>query len=373
MKYYSEISKIVEGALNSNPKKVVAYVNMLADKLAKDGEERASQNILKKIDGIATNNIKPQALFQKPIPVESDSRFALADKTSPNLKLSDVVLKKRVSEKINLFIKYIKDSDLLKDAGVPINPTLLIHGMPGTGKSKLASLVASQLGLPLITSRSDALISSYLGATSKNIRSLIDYAREQPCVLFLDEFDSIAKARDDRNEIGELKRVVVSLLQNIDTLSDTVLIAATNHPHLLDPAIGRRFHYNVEMTPPDEEERKDLFSLFLKNFAKEKQIKDFAKASQGLTGAEIEILVNESLRETIIAGSSHIDEDKIIKGIISFQYTALTFERSNMEEELAFLRNQDPSLFSYRRLANIYQISHSQVSKLIKHKEMINE
>jgi SpoVK/Ycf46/Vps4 family AAA+-type ATPase len=115
------------------------------------------------------------------------------------------------------------------------------------------------------------LISSYLGSTSKNIRSLLEYAQSEPCVLFLDEFDSIAKARDDRNEIGELKRVVVSLLQNIDNLEDTILIAATNHVHLLDPAIGRRFHYKIELLPPEMTERKKIFLSLLRKFPFEDQ------------------------------------------------------------------------------------------------------
>ncbi len=154
-----------------------------------------------------------------------------------------------LDKKVNAFVSYLGKKDELNALNIPINPTLLLFGPPGTGKSKLAANIAARVGLPLVTARADALISSYLGSTSKNIRSLMEYAKSEPCVLFLDEFDSIAKARDDKNEIGELKRVVVSLLQNIDTLKDTIVIAATNHAHLLDPAIGRRFHYKMELLP----------------------------------------------------------------------------------------------------------------------------
>src|SRR4029077_10470965 len=108
-------------------------------------------------------------------------------------------------------------------------PSLLIYGPPGCGKTQLARHVAEELHLPLLTARVDTIVSSYLGNTSKNIRSLFEHAMARPCVLFLDEFDAIAKLRDDQHELGELKRVVISLLQNIDALDSSItLIPATD-------------------------------------------------------------------------------------------------------------------------------------------------
>ena len=95
----------------------------------------------------------------------------------------------------------------------------MLYGVPGCGKSTVAKYIAQQIGLPLVIARLDALVSSLLGSTSKNIRKVFDFADSRPCILFLDEFDAIAKARDDQHELGELKRVINSLLQNIDSLS----------------------------------------------------------------------------------------------------------------------------------------------------------
>ena len=96
---------------------------------------------------------------------------------------------------------------------------MLLYGPPGVGKSETAKYVAARLEVPLYTVRTDSLVSSYLGSTSKNLRSVFDFVSAEPCVLFLDELDAIAKQRDDSQELGELKRVVISLLQNIDKLN----------------------------------------------------------------------------------------------------------------------------------------------------------
>ena len=124
--------------------------------------------------------------------------------------------------------------------------------------------------LPLATARLDGLISSLLGSTAKNIRKIFDYASKQECVLFLDEFDVIAKVRDDKNEMGELKRVVNSLLQNIDMFSpDSIIIAATNHHELLDPAVWRRFNKVLLIDKPTVPEIQKFLKLLLEKNSNE--------------------------------------------------------------------------------------------------------
>lgn len=129
---------------------------------------------------------------------------------------------------------------------VPIR-TVLLHGPPGVGKSLAAKWLAEALGLPLATLNLAGVINSLLGRTGQNLTQVLDYARRQPCVLFLDEFDALAKRRDDGQDIGELKRVVNVLLQAIDQWNaPSLLLAATNHPELLDRAMFRRFDQVIE-------------------------------------------------------------------------------------------------------------------------------
>ena len=240
MKYSIEIGKIVEGALKHDQLKVINYTKQFISKLEEDNEIRAASKFRKMLAAQSEATLTAMGVPNDSIvPVDSESRTALADVVYPSENNVDVILSKSNADKLNSFILSYRNADKLNSLGIGVSNTLLLYGPPGCGKTKCAYLVAKELNLPLIVARLDSLISSYLGTTAKNIRSLFEYAQKTPCVLFLDEFDAIAKARDDGNELGELKRVVNSLLQNVDAMSgDSLLLAATNHEQLLDPAGG---------------------------------------------------------------------------------------------------------------------------------------
>lgn len=366
MKYYPEISKIVSGALSGDRKIVISYIELLCEKLQKDGDTVAVKGFRDKLSNIGGATVGAQSMFSRPVPVEKDNRFSLADKTYPLLQDQAVFLPEHDQEVVDSFISYINKKEQLHAMGIPINSTLLLHGIPGTGKSKLAGNLAARLGLPLITARADALISSYLGSTSKNIRSLLEYAQSEPCVLFLDEFDAIAKARDDKNEIGELKRVVVSLLQNIDNLGETILIAATNHAHLLDPAIGRRFHYKMELKAPITQVRYQLFSALLNQFTfNEIEMEQFVTLSDGLTGAEIEMTTFDYLRKTVI-NESKVEAVELMRKILLSRFDWLNFRLENRFECMTKLQQTDKKTFSQKFISQLWRTSPSSVSNILK-------
>ncbi|HEY4268862.1 MAG TPA: ATP-binding protein [Galbitalea sp.] len=144
--------------------------------------------------------------------------------------------------------------EALNAAGLAPTKTALFVGAPGVGKTLAANWVAASLDLPLMTLNLASVMSSYLGKTGTNLKQVLDFARSNPGVLFLDEIDAVAKRRDDIGDVGELKRLVNVLLQEIDTWPEgTLLLAATNHPDLLDPAIWRRFESVIQFDLPNDE------------------------------------------------------------------------------------------------------------------------
>ena len=177
----------------------------------------------------------------------------------------------------------------------------IVIGPPGCGKTLCAEVFAHELGLPLFVVQLDRLMSSYLGETATNIRKIFEFARRQPCVLFLDEFDAIARSRDDGGEHSELRRVVNSLLLFIDQIQPSgFLLAATNLDQSLDPAVWRRFDEVVWFDAPDER----MVRKFLKNAFKN-VITDFEPAEQaskvnGYSYAELEKICTQAIKLSIL-------------------------------------------------------------------------
>lgn len=155
---------------------------------------------------------------------------------------------------LRMIVKEQSKKSEIANAGLKPSDTVLFTGAPGVGKTLAAKWLANELSLPLYTLNLATVMSSFLGKTGNNIHQVFEFAAKVPCVLFLDEFDAIAKRRNDDSEIGELKRLVTVLLQEIDTFAgEGLLIAATNHADLLDPAVSRRFDVKVQFPSPSVE------------------------------------------------------------------------------------------------------------------------
>ena len=166
-------------------------------------------------------------------PVDTKSRQPLVEEQSwPS---NPIFLDEPARRTFETFLSDARNAEHLSAKGLASNLCMLLSGPPGTGKSLLAGHVAAQLDRPFYIARLDSVISSLLGDTAKNIRNVFDFVPRQRAVLFLDEMDAIAKLRDDRHELGELKRVVNTVIQGLDALDkSTIVVAATNHPHLLN-------------------------------------------------------------------------------------------------------------------------------------------
>lgn len=378
MKYSIEVGKIVEGALKHDYAKVVNYTKQLITKLEKDDEMRAANKFSKLLTAQNEATLSAMGIEKgTQVPVDMESRTALADIIYPNENNYEVILSKSNEDKLKSFILSYKNADKLNSLGIGVSNTLLLYGPPGCGKTKCAYLIARELKLPLVVARLDSLISSYLGTTAKNIRTLFEYAQKMPCVLFLDEFDAIAKARDDSNELGELKRVVNSLLQNVDSMSsDSLLLAATNHENLLDSAVWRRFDYKLEVELPDSEAIEEMIDLFATKTIElsQKEKTELSTIFKGLSGASIEEIIKKAMRNSVIEGKefckkSIYDEFFIYKNILPQNCDN---EKEIMEIKAKYLRNCNEKIFSLQIIADILGSSKTTISKLVK-EEINNE
>jgi len=316
---YTEIIKIIEGGLASDKEKVASYASVLATNLEKEGETPLAKRIrtvlnkktgtLATLDSFATK------------PVDTESRLDIVEVTMPQIDPSQVILSKYCQEAIDSFVESYKRRDVLLKSGLDASNSLLLYGPPGCGKTTVAQYISSITGIPLVTARLDGLVSSLLGSTAKNIRKIFDYASKRECILFLDEFDVIAKLRDDKNELGELKRVVNSLIQNIDAFSnDSILIAATNHHELLDPAIWRRFTSVVMLDNPQREEIRRLLQDLLEDketafLSNVKKIESVENALFGLSPSDIKTIVFGAMRNIVLSGKSCLTSCDLLKEI----------------------------------------------------------
>ena len=236
------------------------------------------------------------------VPVDAKSRTSLVEEAAwPS---HTIFIEDQIESYVRSFVSDVEKADQFRELGVAVRPCLLLSGAPGTGKSLLAGQIAQLLNLPLFVVRLDSVMSSLLGDTAKNIRQVFDFVRNRDCVLFLDEMDAIAKIRDDKQELGELKRVVNTVLQALDSLDEkSITIAATNHAQLLDPAIWRRFPYKIELRAPSLRTRFEMWSHLLSTSdLSDDIISILAKSSSGLTGADIENLALAARRNAIAEG-----------------------------------------------------------------------
>ncbi len=235
-----------------------------------------------------------------PIGVANDLFF----ESTPRRPLEEMVLPEGVLTCCRELIEEQHRQELLRSYNLEPRNRVLLAGEPGNGKTTLAEALAHALLVPFVVARYDGLIASYLGETASRLNKLFEYVRTRACVLFFDEFDTIGKERGDIHETGEIKRVVSSLLLQIDELpSYVVVVTATNHPELLDRAVWRRFQLRLELPRPTN---KDIEAYFANaesrlKFTLDTSPRSLAEKLQGASFSELEDFVSDISRRYVLS------------------------------------------------------------------------
>ena len=222
----------------------------------------------------------------------------------PRVTLSELVLPDVVRRAVSELVEEQQRTEVLRAHGLEPRHRVLLIGPPGNGKTSLAEAVAEALLLPMVVLRYEEVIGSFLGETASRLAAVFEFARTRRCVVFFDEFDALAKERGDQHETGEIKRVVSSLLLQVDALpSHAVFIAASNHPELLDRAVHRRFQLRLELPLPSPVARIAWFERLLADLDEPAGMsaETLSKKSAGASFSQLQDLGDDIRRRHVLS------------------------------------------------------------------------
>jgi hypothetical protein len=353
MQHFTIIQALCRAAIADASPAVRKQIERLRDAVAKDGDPKQAAAITSILTAAErTKELSPSRIERSrahvagealtrstPVPVDRETAAALADIIFPaDVQPTAPLFNPTVSEAVGTIVEEWAHFDALAEIDIRPSKTCLIYGAPGTGKTRLALWIAQQLDLPVVLVKLDGLVSSFLGTTARNIGNLFAFANRYRCILLLDEFDAIAKVRDDPQEVGEIKRVVNALLQNLDVRRDVgFTIGITNHPKLLDPAVWRRFEVQLEIPKPDFEMRKAIAAHFVPPVqAPDAHLRLISWFTEGATGAEIESLVRTYKKATTVR-----EEDR--RGLLDTLRQFATLNAARVQSERRALLFDDTS------------------------------
>ncbi|MGY3610963.1 MULTISPECIES: AAA family ATPase [unclassified Bradyrhizobium] len=284
-----------------------AVAEQIIDEEEKKNNRVLARSLRRTLEAGARRPSAPKALA--PLIPFPEAAADFVERIDPQHNGNDIILSATNVRVLLGLVKEYRRAEEIRRHGLKVRSKLLFCGPPGCGKTLCAEVFSAELGLPLFLVKLDRLISSYLGETAANIRKTFEFARKQPCVLFFDEFDALARTRDDSGEHNELRRVVNSLLLFIDSMQPKgFLIAATNLDRALDPAIWRRFDEVLWFDRPDAAMIARYLKLKFKNVPTGFDPTQYARALDGYSFAEIERVCTQAIKSMIVDRRKQVQE-----------------------------------------------------------------
>lgn len=360
---YELVPKLIRAALNNDKKAVESISLMIGRKIKKEYPQIASEIM----QITANSNVGADALRTldlAPAPVDRESRNQLVKVEEP-IKVEEPVLNSDIFGQINDFLRERELLEkFLEEDIIPPN-SILLSGKPGVGKTYITKWLSYKLNLPIVTVDLATSISSYLGRSGQNIKSIFDYAKSQNVILFLDELDAIAKRRDDMGDLGELKRLVNVLLKELEECPVTcVIVGATNHPEILDKAIWRRFDRSIVIPLPGKEERKKLIGRTLGKKIEDMKletIRFIVNSTDSISASEICKMCEHIKRQMLMNEEEKAD-------ILALKECCRIIELKDRNEKVQLCRliKKDFPGLSLRDISNITLVSSASVGRYLK-------
>jgi MoxR-like ATPase len=387
LEHFPIIQALCRVALAEPNEALRRQVERLRDALAESGASKEAATLAQMLTTTARSSpmapsrlVRSRASYgageiltpQVAMPVDRETAVPLATVTFPDEISEDPpVLGELLRTAATELVDEWTQRTALERVQIDIARSCLIYGAPGTGKTRLALWMCRQLRLPAVTAKLDGLVSSFLGTTSRNIGALFAFAARYQCVLLLDEFDAIAKVRDDPQEVGEIKRVVNTLLQNLDVRRNVgFTIGITNHELLLDSAVWRRFDVQLQVPRPDFNARLAVVRRYLKPLTlDEAEIRFVAWITDGASGADIETLVN-SIKKAIALGAPDPELVPLLQRVLvqhsrrfgSDRTASLHLDLASLSKQLLHVRDLG---YSQSDLAILFKRNKATVSRWV--------
>lgn len=303
-----QIKSLIRSYVDKNPERF----NTLALQLAAHEARQGHKSLALEIRSLIEKGQKEHKADLIKFPPELSGLIVT---TEPSHPISKLVLADQQKSRIERIILEYRQKAVLNSHGLKHRRKILMAGEPGTGKTLTAKVLASELSLPLRTIQVDRLVTKFMGETAAKLRQIFDVIADSKGVFLFDEFDAIGADRGRDNDVGEMRRVLNSFLQFIENdESDNIIIAATNHPGILDKALFRRFDDVLTYHLPESEERERLIKNLLASFKSSRfNFVKAAEAASALSYGDIDMACRDSIKEAILAGKKTVSVQQLVK------------------------------------------------------------
>ena len=310
-----QLKALLKSHIEGDDPHFFAVAMQMATSEAKRGHGKLAQEIRALIDEAKVKKSAPASPQPIPITAPRGELSSLLSVSYPKLRLTDMVLQEDVSDRLKRLIKEQRQIKKIRSYGLMPRKKLLLVGHPGTGKTMSAAVLAGEMGLPLFTVRLDSLMTKYMGETAAKLRLIFESLTQTRGVYLFDEFDAIGPQRGLLNDVGEIRRILNSFLQMIEQdTSDSLILAATNHPEILGHALFRRFDDVVEFElPPRELIEQTITNKLLRFKKKDMDWKRLAEKAEGLSYADITKACEDAIKDAIIHDREKVSTEDILR------------------------------------------------------------